>query len=77
MQSIDRTFDHIGGEMAALREEMRALREGLTGEIRQMRGDINGLRADFATSQRQLIQIGFGLVGTMLAVLCAVILATV
>lgn len=73
MESIDRSFDRIGDELAAfrmeMREEMRGLREDLTSEMR-------GLRSDFATLQRQLIQIGFGMVGILLAALCAVIVAT-
>lgn len=92
MQGIDHSFDRIGDEIAGLRTDMRAemrglredfaremgaMRSELKDEMAGMRGDINGLRTEFAGLQRQLIQIGFGLVGALLAVLCALIVATV
>jgi len=92
MLGIDRTFellrDELSGFRTEMREEMRGLRDDLTGEMRQMRGemrdemrelrgDFSGLRSDFAALQRQLIQIGFGMVGVLLAAICALIVAAI
>ena len=69
-------------EMAALRtemrEEMRALRTDMHEEMRALRGemreDVVALRADLAASQRQITQIGWGLVAALIAALAALLI---
>jgi hypothetical protein len=61
MEAIDSTFE-------MLREEMRGLRE-------DNRQQFAALRADFSALQRQLVQIGFGLVGVLIAAMMALVVA--
>lgn len=88
MQGIDRSFEGIGDEIAALRmemrEDMRGLREdfaremtGLHGEMTGMRGELGGMRSDLARVQDRMIQVGFGLTFVVLAALITAILALV
>lgn len=86
MNAIDSTFDMQRGELRALREETRqefvAMREdnreqfgALRTDFAGLRTDFAGLRTDFAALQRQLTQIGFGLVGVLAAAMVALIVA--
>jgi hypothetical protein len=68
MTSIDRTFELIQQDTRAIREEMHALRSELTSEMRL-------LRAEFTSLQGRLIQIGFAMVGVLLATLCSLVIA--
>lgn len=87
MDGIDRTFEMMRDEFAGLRTELREglgglrteLRTELRGEIgglrTEMRGEMVALRSDFNSLQRQLIQIGFGMVAVMVAALVTAIIA--
>jgi len=68
MQAIDRTFELMRDELRGMRTEMRELRQDLTSEM-------TGLRSDFNALQRQLIQVGFTLVGVLVAAMTALIIA--
>jgi len=61
MEAIDSTFDMLRDEVQGLREDNRQ--------------QFAGLRTDFSALQRQLVQIGFGLVGVLIAAMLAVIVA--
>lgn len=63
MTAIDRTFD-------MLREELHGLREDNREQFARLRSDMSSL-------QDRLVQIGFGLVGVLLAALVALIVALV
>ncbi len=86
MAAIDHSYDRlhddlreVRDEMRAMRsefaDEMRAMRRQFAEEMRAMRRDLAGLRSDFTAMQGRLVQIGFGLVGTLLASLVALALA--
>jgi len=68
MQGIDHTFELMRDELSGMRTEMRELRQDLTSEM-------TGLRSDFNALQRQLIQVGFTLVGVLVAAMTALIIA--
>ena len=59
MGSIDSTFDMLRDEIQGLRADNRE--------------QFAALRADFSALQRQLVQIGFGLVGVLLSAMVALI----
>lgn len=61
MGAIDSTFE-------MLRDEIRGLRS-------DNREEFAALRADFSALQRQLAQIGFGLVGVLIGAMVALIVA--
>jgi hypothetical protein len=79
MTAVDQTFKMLHGEMMGLRSEMRALRSDMGTEIRELRSEVSGeireLRSDFYSLQSRLVQIGFGMVGVLLAALIALIVA--
>jgi hypothetical protein len=58
-----------------LREEIHALREDTRQEFRDLRQDFRELRADFSAWQRQIAQIGWALVGTLMAAIVALVIA--
>lgn len=68
MGAIDSTFEMLRDEMHGLRQEMRGLRSDFSSEMRD-------LRSDFTALQTTLVQIGFGLVGVLLAAMVALIVA--
>ncbi len=68
MNSIDSTFD-------MLRDELHGLREDNREQFGALRSDITGMRSDFASPQGRLVQVGFGLVGVLLAAMVALIIA--
>jgi hypothetical protein len=47
----------------------------LHDEIRELRNDFRAQREDFSAWQRQIAQIGWGLAGTLIAALVAVIIS--
>lgn len=61
MAAIDSTFDMLRREIQGLREDNRE--------------QFAALRTDFSALQRQLVQIGFGLVGVLVAAMVALIVA--
>jgi hypothetical protein len=52
------------------REEFRAMRGEIKGEFQSIRaemaGELQGIRAEIATMNRNLMQLTWGLIGTML-----------
>jgi hypothetical protein len=72
MDGIDSTFemlhDEVHGLRTEMREEMQGLRSDFTSEMRN-------LRSDFSALQTTLVQIGFGLVGVLLAAMIALTVA--
>lgn len=90
MGAIDSTFDMLRDEIRGFREdtreELRGLREDNREELRGLRednrqqfsalhSDMRDLRGDFASLQGRLVQIGFGMVGVLIASMVALILA--
>jgi hypothetical protein len=59
---IDDMVVRLDAGLADLREDIRALR-------RETRADSRSIREDISAFQRQVMQIGWGLVGAVLAVL--------
>jgi hypothetical protein len=53
-----------------MREEFRAVRAEMKGEFQSIRaemaGELQGIRAEIATMNRNLMQLTWGLIGTML-----------
>lgn len=72
MGVIDSTFDMLRDEMHGFRSDMREEMQGLRSEMRE---EMQGLRSDFNSLQTVLVQIGFGLVGVLLAAMVALIVA--
>jgi hypothetical protein len=72
MGAIDATHEMLREEMQGMRRE---LREEVGGLRREVREEIGGLRRDFAALQTTLVQIGFGMVGVLLAAMIALIIA--
>lgn len=68
MGVIDSTFD-------MLRDEIRGLREDNRQQFSALHPDMRDLRGDFSSLQGRLVQIGFGLVGALIASMVALILA--
>ena len=82
MTGIDSTFEMLRDEMQGLRADNREQSTSLQQELRDLRGDVGDLRGemrdlrgDFFSLQGRLVQIGFGLVGTLLAAMIALIVA--
>jgi chromosome segregation ATPase len=82
MTSIDRTFELLQQDSRAIREElhdlrheMQAMRSDLASEMRLLRSDFTSLRSDFTSLQGRLGQVGFALVGLLLATLCSLVIA--
>ena len=76
-------IEHLTDETKALRQEsredMKELRDELHTEVHGLRDgwaqDLQAVRQDFSGLQGRLTQIGFALVGTLLAALIALIIA--
>ncbi len=67
-ERIDDKMDAIDSTFHMLRDEIRGLRTDAHEEF-------TAFRADFSALQRQLAQIGFGLVGVLLGAMVALIVA--
>jgi hypothetical protein len=63
MKSIDGTFEMLRDELHGLREDTRE--------------QFSALRSDLSTLRDRLVQIGFGLVGVLIAAMIALIVALV
>ena len=78
---MDQTFARIDASLQDVRDEVRALRGDLGDEVRGLRGDlrdeVRALRGDFSALQDRLVQIGFGLVGVLIAALLVLIVALI
>ena len=68
MAAIDITFGRIDKNMDVLRDEMRGLRQDMSVEMR-------GLREEMSALQRQVAQIGWGVTGSLIAAMVALIIA--
>lgn len=81
MGAIDSTFEMLRDELTGLRsemrEELRGLREDNRDQFTASRQDFSALRAELSGLQRHLIQIGFGLVGVLLAAMLALVATVV
>ena len=58
----DSRLDDLNGRVGEIKEDVRCLR----GEMREVRGDMRELRSEFAAFQRTIMQVGGGLIGTLL-----------
>ena len=76
---LDQRFGAIDRRLDDLQDEMRRGFAGLRGEITALRSDLtaemSSLRGDFSSLRNVLIQVGFGLVGGLIAALAAVVVA--
>ena len=63
-QRLDDKMAGIDSTFEMMRDEMHGLRE-----------EMRGMRADFTALQATLVQIGFGMVGVLLAAMIALIVA--
>ncbi len=75
MTSIDDNFALLRAELREFRSEMRSDINHLRSDVDHLRGDVGGLRSEFTTMQGRLIQIGFSLVGVLIASMVALIVA--
>jgi len=67
---MDKRFDHVEGEMKAANAQLRA---EIADAARDLRGEIKAGNDGFQAFQRTLIQIGGGLLATMLGLLATFI----
>ena len=74
-ERLDDAFSHLAQSIDQLRVEMRSELSGLRGDVGALRADVVDLRNDFSGFKTALIQVGFGLVGVLLAALVALIVA--
>jgi len=58
----DSRLDDLNGRVGELSGEMRQLGD----EMREVRADVRELRSEFAAFQRTMMQVGGGLIGTLL-----------
>ena len=69
----------LTADIADLREEIRALRTEMHAELRELRTEMHQefslMRQDLSAMQRQIAQIGWALVGTLIAALTALVIA--
>lgn len=86
MRSIDSTFDMLRDEIRGLREDNReqfaAIQQQFLTSNQQfgalhasLHDDLRDLRGGFSALQGRLVQVGFGLVGVLLAAMIALIVA--
>ena len=71
MSRIAWTDERIDERMSAMDQTFERVHRSLD----DLRDEVRGLRGDFASLQDRLIQIGFGLVGVLIAALVALIVA--
>jgi hypothetical protein len=62
----DSRLDDLNGRVTEIRDDVRHLRGEMRGEFREVRGEISSLK-------RTIVQIGWGLVGTLLVGLLGLI----
>ncbi len=65
------TDERLDERMTAIDQTFDRLHDDLSG----IRDEIRALRGDFSALQDRLVQIGFGLVGVLMAALIALIVA--
>ena len=74
-ERLDDLAATLNASIADLREEIRALRTEMRAEFSLVRQELSVMRQDFSAMQRQIAQIGWALVGTLIAALTALIIA--
>ncbi len=78
-QEIGGLRQEVRSEIGGLRQEFGGLRQEVHEEIAALRLDgrdqFNRLHSDFASLQTTLVQIGFGMVGVLLAAMVALVVA--
>ncbi|HWN73683.1 MAG TPA: hypothetical protein VNN15_07750 [Solirubrobacterales bacterium] len=69
-KKVDDGFKEMREEFRAVRSEMKsefqAVRAEMKGEFQGVRGEIQGVRQEIAAMNRNLMQLTWGLIGTML-----------
>jgi hypothetical protein len=73
MEHLAWTDERLDERMGAIDQTFDRLHDDLGG----IRDEIVGLRGDFSSLQDRLVQIGFGLVGVLIAAMAALIVALV
>lgn len=80
-KKVDDGFNEMRTESRALRGEMQAGFQGVRGEMQTefqgVRGEIQGVRDEVAAMNRSLMQLTWGLIGTMLVGFLGTIIALV
>jgi len=69
------TDERIGDKIGAIDSTFYMLRDEIQGLREDNRQQFAALRADFSSLQRQLAQVGFGMVGVLIAAMVALIVA--
>jgi ribosome recycling factor len=68
-KKVDDGFSEMRIELRAIRSEMKgefqAIRAEMSGEFQGVRGEIQGVRDEIAAMNRNLIQLTWGLIGTV------------
>ena len=67
------TDERISEKMNSIDSAFNMLRDEIQGLRADNREQFAALRADFSALQRQLVQIGFGLVGVLLSAMVALV----
>ncbi len=75
MEHATWTDERIDEKMAAIDNTFGMLRDELHGLREDNREQFAGLRSDMTALQDRLVQIGFGLVGVLLAAMVALVVA--
>jgi Skp family chaperone for outer membrane proteins len=69
-KKVDNGFKEMREEFRAVRSEMQgefqAIRAEMKGEFQGVRGEMQGIRDEVAAMNRNLMQLTWGLIGTML-----------
>jgi len=68
---IDEKMTVIDNAFGMLRDELHGLREDNCEQFGALRDEVRDLRGDFSSFQGRLVQIGFGMVGVLLAAMVA------
>jgi hypothetical protein len=76
-ERIDDMVLRLEGGLADVREEIRALRQENREDSRSTRDDIRSIREDLSAFQRQVAQIGWGLVGALLVALLTLLISSI
>jgi len=78
-KKVDDGFKEMHAEFRALRGEMKsefqAVRAEMKSEFQGVRGEIQGIRNELAAMNRNLVQLTWGLIGTVLVAFLGIIAA--
>jgi hypothetical protein len=61
----DSRLDDLNGRVAEIRDEVGNLRTEAAAEFRAVRGEIGSARGEIGALKRTIIQVGGGLIGTV------------